>query len=161
MRLFTLARLEGHLSHPTRALGRGPAGSWPGFNSLCGLCWVEDRQREEFLGTHGNSHRGFSSGLSAGSIVGEQESSAVGGHRRRATTSWNSFGTPVSPCHRQSWASSTRDTGLGEAWRDLGSCIHGLGEKGPPASLVMAKCDRQNAAVCGYHFVKSSVCPGV
>lgn len=93
--------------------------------------------------------------------MGEQESSAVGGHRQRATTSWNSFGTPVSQCHRQSWASSTRDTGLGEAWRDLGSCIHGLGEKGPPASLVMAKCDRQNAAVCGYHFVKSSVCPGV
>ena len=54
----------------------------------------------------------------------------------------NSFGAPVSQCHRQSWASSTRDTGLGEAWKDLGSWIRGLGEKGPPASLVLAKRDK-------------------
>lgn len=54
----------------------------------------------------------------------------------------NSFGAPVSQCHRQSWASSTRDTGLGGVGRDLGSWIRKLGEKGPPASLVMAKCDK-------------------
>ena len=103
--------------------------------------WRTDRGKSSW-GPHGNSHRGFSSRLSAGSKVEEQEPSAARGHRRRAAMPWNSFGAPVSQCHRQSWASSTRDTGLGEVWKDLGSWIRGLGEKGPPASLVLAKRDK-------------------
>lgn len=86
----------------------------------------------------------------------EQETSAVRGHRRRAAMPQNSFGAPVSQCHRQSWASSTRDTGLGGAGRDLGSWIRELGEKGPPASLVMAKCDKAEGSSVGTTLQKAA-----
>lgn len=80
--------------------------------------------------------------------MGEQESSAVGatggGPPRLGIAQ-----SPRQPMSQAELGIQHREAGLGEAWRDLGSWIRGLGENGPPASLAMAKCGGQSAAACG------------
>ena len=162
MRLFTRARLEGHLSHPTRALGRRASQR---------LAWLQVTVRTVLSG-----------GQTEGRVPGDPTATPIEASARdcQLDPKWRSrnllqrgatgggppcLGTASEP----PLANVTGRAGHpAPGIQGLGKCgkIWGLGSVDWERKVLQPawswqSVTRQNAAACGYHFVKSSVCPGV